>query len=339
MAKVLPLENIKISKKSLSGFLIQAILFMLIPGRVFSQLNADFSASSTSVCSGNSVIFTDASTGTTITTVYAWDFGTGATPATSDQSGPVTVTYTGSGPRTVSLILTDGTVNSTMIKPDYITVNPLPVVTIDAAGPFCTGDPAVQLVASPGGGTFSGTGVNLTGLFTPGTAGAGSHLITYTFTDVNNCINSASTSIVVNTPPPAPVVTVTDNCNNTSTLSTAASGTLLWSNGATTASTIVNTPGIYTVTTTVNGCTSQPGSGTAAPKTIPAAPVVTVTDNCGTSTLSTAATGTLLWSTGESTASINVSTAGPYTVTTTVNGVPVSRETERQRRRQHLLHR
>ncbi|PHN96189.1 hypothetical protein CSC81_15585, partial [Tenacibaculum discolor] len=66
------------------------------------------------------------------------------------------------------------------------------------------------------------------------------------------------------------------------------------------------------VTTTVDGCTSAAGTGTAAPKTTPSAPVVTVVDNCdGTSTLSTTASGTLLWSTGESTASIT-----DYSVTT-----------------------
>jgi hypothetical protein len=40
------------------------------------------------------------------------------------------------------------------------------------------------------------------------------------------------------------------------------------------------------------------GSGVAAPKTTPTAPVVNVVNNCdGTSTLTTTATGTLLWST------------------------------------------
>jgi hypothetical protein len=91
-------------------------------------------------------------------------------------------------------------------------------------------------------------------------------------------------------------------------------GTLLWSTGATTASITVQTAATYTVTTTnASGCTSLQGSGVAAPKTTPTAPVVNVVNNCdGTSTLSTTATGTLLWSTGESTASITVQTAAIY---------------------------
>jgi hypothetical protein len=87
--------------------------------------------------------------------------------------------------------------------------------------------------------------------------------------------------------------------------------------GESTASITVQTAATYTVTTTnASGCTSLQGSG-VAPKTTPA-PVVNVVNNCdGTSTLTTTATGTLLWSTGESTASITVQTAATYTVTTT----------------------
>ena len=54
---------------------------------------------------------------------------------------------------------------------------------------------------------------------------------------------------------------------------------------------------------------------------IPTTPTVNVLDNCnGTSTLSTTETGTLLWSTAATTSSINVNSAGTYTVTQTVNG-------------------
>jgi hypothetical protein len=89
------------------------------------------------------------------------------------------------------------------------------------------------------------------------------------------------------------VVNVVNNCDGTSTLTTAT-GTLLWSTGESTASITVQTAATYTVTTTnASGCTSLQGSG-VAPKTTPA-PVVNVVNNCdGTSTLTTTATGTLL---------------------------------------------
>jgi hypothetical protein len=123
--------------------------------------------------------------------------------------------------------------------------------------------------------------------------------------------------------PAAPRIEVVDNCNGTSTLTASNyTGTLLWSTSETTASIIVTSAGTYTVTQTVDGCQSIAGSGTAAPKTAPLAPAVNVVNNCnGTSTLTASGyTGTLLWSNGETTASITVSVAGSYTVTQTVDG-------------------
>ncbi len=49
---------------------------------------------------------------------------------------------------------------------------------------------------SPTGGEYSGTGVS-NGMFDPATAGLGAHEITYTFTDINLCTNSAVDTILV----------------------------------------------------------------------------------------------------------------------------------------------
>jgi hypothetical protein len=70
----------------------------------------------------------------------------------------------------------------------------------------------------------------------------------------------------------------------------------------------------------VNGCTSPSGSGVAIPVN-PSAPVVSVTDGCGSSTLTASAfSGSLLWSNGSTGSSITVTSAGSYTVTQTING-------------------
>ncbi|MFH0895300.1 MAG: gliding motility-associated C-terminal domain-containing protein [Bacteroidota bacterium] len=61
------------------------------------------------------------------------------------------------------------------------------------AGPFCASDPAFQLVVEQAGGTFSGPGVSPTGLFTPATAGVGTHILTYTLP-----CGSSSITVVVN---------------------------------------------------------------------------------------------------------------------------------------------
>ena len=72
-----------------------------------------------------------------------------------------------------------------------------------------------------------------------------------------------------NSIPSSPTVTVVNNCGNSVLTAGSFSGSLLWSNGATTSSITVTTPGTYTVTQTVNGYTSAAGSGVAAPKATP----------------------------------------------------------------------
>ncbi|HPT10807.1 MAG TPA: hypothetical protein PL087_10390, partial [Bacteroidales bacterium] len=79
----------------------------------------------------------------------------------------------------------------------FVWVNPLPVVAFEGTyGPYNLTDPAVTLVATPAGGTFSGNGVS-GDQFTPAVAGGGWHVITYTYTDGNGCTNSTNISITV----------------------------------------------------------------------------------------------------------------------------------------------
>ena len=139
---------------------------------------------------------------------------------------------------------------------------------------------------------------------------------------VLGCTSLAGTGVAApNVTPGAPTVTVVDNCGNSVLTATGVAGaTFLWSTGETTASITVTVAGPYTVTqTSAAGCTSVAGSGTAAPLTVPDAPVVTVQNFINYSVLTASGyTGTLLWSTGETTASITVTVAGQYCVTQTV---------------------
>lgn len=256
-----------------TGSVLPAIFLLLLSGSVSSQPTANFTASPATICSGSSVTFTNTSTGTNGSETYIWSYGTGASRPNDSGPGPYIITYTitGTSPVMATVTLTiNGAVSSPASK--IITINPLPVVSLAPAGPFCDNAPGVQLVGSPDGGTYAGTGVNVTGFFTPAPANAGTNNISYTYRDLNGCINSANSSITVNARPVPPVVTVVDNCNGTSTLSTTAAGSLLWSNTDKTPSITVSAAGIYTVTTTVNGCASAAGTGTASPKTAPAAP-------------------------------------------------------------------
>ncbi|WP_220764266.1 hypothetical protein, partial [Flavobacterium sp. UMI-01] len=216
--------------------------------------------------------------------------------------------------------------------PIYYTINDLTGLTSNEAKITITYTPSAPTVnvVDNCNGTSTLTASNYTGSLlwsnnattasiTVSTAG------TYTVTQtVNGCTSATGSGVATpKTTPSAPTVKVVNNCNGTSTLTASNyTGSLLWSNNATTASITVSTAGTYTVTQTVNGCTSATGSGVAAPKSTPSAPTVNVVNNCnGTSTLTASNyTGSLLWSNNATTASITVSTAGTYTVTQTVNG-------------------
>ena len=124
--------------------------------------------------------------------------------------------------------------------------------------------------------------------------------------------------------PSTPLVDVVNNCNGTSTLSTTASGSLLWSTNETTTSITVTSAGTYTVTQTANGCTSASGSGVAAPKTAPTAGINNITGSteltCNRSSINVTATGgvSYAWSGGlGSSDAATISSAGTYTVTVT----------------------
>jgi len=73
----------------------------------------------------------------------------------------------------------------------------------------CLADPPFLLTCgSPSGGIYSGTGVNTsTGVFSP-SSGAGVHIITYAYTDLNGCSASAYQGLKV-IPPPQPSGTIT----------------------------------------------------------------------------------------------------------------------------------
>ena len=58
----------------------------------------------------------------------------------------------------------------------------------NAIGPFCEGDPTTPLIGNPIGGTWSGTGV-IANAFQPSAAGIGNHVLTYTMAGCSTTIN------------------------------------------------------------------------------------------------------------------------------------------------------
>ncbi len=193
---------------------------------------------------------------------------TGATPSGGTYSGvgvsngvfnPATA---GVGMHTISYSAVDGN-GCTATTTGTITVNALPQVNMGVIGPFCENDPALVLSSgSPSGGTYAGVGVS-NGVFDPGTAGAGSHLMTYSYVDSNGCQGSANAATVVNANPNAPVLTFSQP--NLSTNANADSvqwffnGAYLLTNG-----TSINPGqnGLYSAIVWLNGCPSDTSAAT-----------------------------------------------------------------------------
>ncbi len=75
------------------------------------------------------------------------------------------------------------------------------IPTITTIGPFCEGEPCVNLTANPPGGQFSGTGV-VGNQFCATNSGPGTHTITYTVI-LNGCAFTTTTTVIVN---PTPVL-------------------------------------------------------------------------------------------------------------------------------------
>jgi gliding motility-associated-like protein len=76
-----------------------------------------------SICEGQSVTFTSTSTQTLPTTIYTWNFGNGANPATATGIGPHNVTYTGAASFTSNVTLTVNNNNNLPFSNASTTVN------------------------------------------------------------------------------------------------------------------------------------------------------------------------------------------------------------------------
>ncbi|MCS6916987.1 MAG: putative metal-binding motif-containing protein, partial [Chitinophagales bacterium] len=84
-----------------------------------------------------------------------------------------------------------------------VTVHPLPVVTMCGIGPFCDVDAPVALTCgTPAGGIYLGAGVYDDGMgnyyFDPATAGPGTHVVIYLYTDAYGCSGFDFTQVDVN---------------------------------------------------------------------------------------------------------------------------------------------
>ncbi len=163
----------------------------------------------------------------------------------------------GAGDHFVTYDITVGSCTDT----DNITihVDAMPDATITPAEPFCVSDAAVTLSAATAGGTWSGPGVSGNS-FDPATAGAGSHIITYTVSN-GVCTDVDNVTIVVDPMPDATITPQADLCIDVASVvlnSATAGGT--WSGAGVSGNSFnpgIAGAGTHTInyTITVGSCT------------------------------------------------------------------------------------
>jgi PKD repeat protein len=279
---------------------------------------------STSVCpnsSGNSYSVSSVSGATS----YTWSVPSGATITSGQGTSGIVVNFgSNAGNVTVTASNSCGTSSANSLSVSLSGAAPATPGTIAGSASVCVGELVVYSIDIVNGATNynwtvpAGSSINSGQGSTSISMLAGSTSGNITVNASSSCGTSDNSvkSITVNAAPSAPLTSVSNGCGES--VISASGSNLLWSTGASSAS-ITVPQGSYTVTQTVNGCTSDPALISADPAQVPSAPSTDVTNSCGLSTLS-ASGSNLLWSTGETTSSVVVTTSGTFTVTQTVNG-------------------
>jgi gliding motility-associated-like protein len=141
---------------------------------------------------------------------YFWTVPAGATILSGQGTEAVSVHFTSVlGNITVTETNANGCTGLPVAKSTLI--NPLPQVSLNPLPSQCINGDDLNLVSygnpSSPAGVYSGPAGSVLGgnTFRPASTGVGTHTLTYTYTDVNGCVNSANGNILVN-PVPNPLV-------------------------------------------------------------------------------------------------------------------------------------
>jgi hypothetical protein len=165
---------------------------------------------------------TDLDGGTPPQGTVAGDMGVYSGPGVTDDGNGMTYSFdpaaAGVGIHTLSYMYTDENGLSNTAT-DNVEVFALPVVMFTALTDLCV-DAGVQAGlggGSPTGGVYSGSGVidngnGMTYSFNPAIAGVGPHTLTYNYTDINGCTNSASDDVQVFAIPNVTFTALADLC-------------------------------------------------------------------------------------------------------------------------------
>ncbi len=251
-------------------------------------------------CSGGTITFDAGNVGVT----YLW--------STSETTQTITVSTSGN----YSVVVTDA--NGCSATDDVnATIHANPTVNLGADQQTCAGG-TITFDAGNAGSTYLwSTGETIQSI-TVSTSGNYS----VTVTDANGCSATDDANATIHPNPTVNLGADRETCaGGTITFDAGNAGsTYLWSTGETTQTITVSTSGNYSVTVTdANGCSAADDANA----TIHPNPIVNLgadqqTCSGNTITLDAGNSGsTYLWSTGETTQSITVSTSGNYSVTVT----------------------
>jgi len=260
--------------------------------------------------SGNTIICEGFSTNLTASGGNSYDWNNGDTTATISVSPLADTTYL------VTVTNANGCSDTTSAT---VQVLSQPTASISGLDSICFGE-STTLIAAGGGNYTWNDGSTLTSfVVTPTTDSTFSVVV-----DISGCTDTAYHSITVNSLPTPSITGNTIICNGESTTLFASGGTdYVWNTTAITDSIVVSPTAntSYNVTATdANNCSNT----TNISVTVNSLPVITISGNdsiCDGSSTSLVASGatTYVWSTTETTPSINVSptTNTTYTVTGT----------------------
>ena len=108
------------------------------------RARADFMTSASSACIGDSLLCYNMGTpgsSPTTTVTHSWSFGAGANPSTSNAANPPAVTYTTSGPKTITHYVSVDYGGCGGVRDDVFTqtisVNPTPTLSFTSNAPVC----------------------------------------------------------------------------------------------------------------------------------------------------------------------------------------------------------
>jgi hypothetical protein len=253
------------------------------------------------LCSGNSTTLTSSNS-----ISYVWSTGATTQSITASTAGLYRVTVAVNGCTAVSAATT-------------VNVNTAAIANILPAGNVtsCNGASVTLTVSANSSYLWS------TGATTQSISASANGAYSCTVTSASGC--TANSNVVNVSIIPAITATITLNTNDTvcgggASMSANAGYFYLWSTGATTQTVVVNVTGNYTVRiTNASGCTavSSPQLIVVLPGgTTPVITPDTAQICTGQSVVLASSSGTsYLWSTGETTQSINTTFVGSYTVT------------------------